>query len=261
MTNESGVWVYAVTTDVDLDLPGATGVADQAVRTVDAAGLAAVVSSVDLAEYGEEALREKLEDLPTLETMARAHHDVVTAAWSRTPVVPMRLATVYRDDARVVAMLAERSADLTAALRQLTGHAEWGVKVYAVAAATPPSEPSPPTGGPARPGTEYLLRRRAELSTAEESRRAAVSASDSVQAELSRLADAVRRHAPQDPQLTGEADPMVLNGAYLVADDRAAEFVDAVRTLDQRHPQVRLELSGPWPGYSFAGAAQEGGQS
>lgn len=246
-----GVWVYAVTAEADLDLRGTTGLADQPVRNVTGSGLAAVVSSVDLAEYGEESLRDKLEDLATLESIARAHHDVVATAWDQAPVVPMRLATVYRDDARVAAMLTERRADLTTALGRLTGHAEWGVKAYATA----PDEtgPAEPAEASTRPGTDYLRRRRAEMSSAEQSRRAALAASDDVHAQLSGLADATRRHVPQDPGLSGEADPMLLNGAYLVADDRAEEFVCAVRDLDDRHAAVRLELTGPWPAYSFAG--------
>jgi hypothetical protein len=46
---------------------------------------------------------------------------------------------------------------------------------------------------------------------------------------------------------------MVLNGAYLVPEGRAGEFADQVRALTERHPAVRLELTGPWPPYSFAG--------
>ena len=46
---------------------------------------------------------------------------------------------------------------------------------------------------------------------------------------------------------------MVLNAAYLVADESADEFVAAVSDLAARHPAVQLTLTGPWPAYSFAG--------
>jgi gas vesicle protein GvpL/GvpF len=255
----TAVWVYAVTPEVDLDLPGAIGVAHRPVRTVKGADLAAIVSSVDLAEYGEKPLHDKLEDLATLDPIARAHHDIVTAAWGRAPVVPMRLATVYRDDARVAAMLAERHADLLTALGRLVGHAEWGVKAYATTSTSgPPAEGPASTGGSKRPGTDYLRRRRVEMTSAEQSRRAALAASDSVHEQLADVADAARRHVPQDRQLTGVADPMLLNGAYLVADERTGDFVRAVRALNEQQTAVRLELTGPWPGYSFAGDDEAG---
>ncbi len=47
---------------------------------------------------------------------------------------------------------------------------------------------------------------------------------------------------------------MVLNAAYLLDDDRADSFAAAVRALSDRYPGLRLELTGPWPPYSFAAA-------
>jgi hypothetical protein len=46
---------------------------------------------------------------------------------------------------------------------------------------------------------------------------------------------------------------MVLNAAYLVADERADAFAAAVADLTARHRFVRLTLTGPWPAYSFVG--------
>jgi hypothetical protein len=45
---------------------------------------------------------------------------------------------------------------------------------------------------------------------------------------------------------------MMLNAAYLVAQDRSREFAAAADRLAGQHPAVRLELTGPWPPYSFA---------
>jgi hypothetical protein len=45
---------------------------------------------------------------------------------------------------------------------------------------------------------------------------------------------------------------MVLNGTYLVDDDRADEFASTVEELGKEYPGIRLELTGPWPPYSFA---------
>jgi hypothetical protein len=46
---------------------------------------------------------------------------------------------------------------------------------------------------------------------------------------------------------------MILNAAYLVADDRDGDFAAAVDSLAAGHPALRLEITGPWPPYSFAG--------
>jgi hypothetical protein len=46
---------------------------------------------------------------------------------------------------------------------------------------------------------------------------------------------------------------MVLNAAYLVADEQAEEFGAAVTGLAAGHRALQLTLTGPWPAYSFVG--------
>jgi len=52
---------------------------------------------------------------------------------------------------------------------------------------------------------------------------------------------------------------MVLNAAYLVANERAGEFAAAMTDLTARHRFVQLTLTGPWPAYSFVGEGDGAG--
>lgn len=73
MTEDSGVWLYAVTRRVPQDaLTGLSGVGGGSVRAVETADLSAVVSPVSLGEFGADALRRNLEDLDWLAATARA---------------------------------------------------------------------------------------------------------------------------------------------------------------------------------------------
>jgi hypothetical protein len=72
------------------------------------------------------------------------------------------------------------------------------------------------------------------------------------------MAVASRRHRPQDRRLSGQASAMVLNGAYLLDEDRSDEFVAVTAAMDDCHPALRLEVTGPWPPYSFATIEDEG---
>ncbi|MFR9779307.1 GvpL/GvpF family gas vesicle protein [Micromonospora sp. MS34] len=244
----TGVWLHGVVAATTAAPAGTTGVAGTPVRTVGAAGLAAVVSDVPLAEYGEEALRRNLEDLAWLERAARAHHAVVDALTRAGAVVPARLATVHRDDERVAGVLVERYAELAGTLARLAGREEWGVKGYVIPGATPPA--GRPVGGGGA-GAVYLRRRRAQLTAREEGQRIAADAAAAVHAALAGHAVTARRHAPQDRRLSGAPTAMVLNGAYLVDRDRLDGFAALVRELADRHPEIRLEPTGPWPPYSF----------
>jgi hypothetical protein len=252
-----GAWVYAVAERVAVtSLDQIRGVGGGPIRTIASAGLTAVIENVTLAAFGEDALRRNLEDLDWLEATARAHHRVIDAVAQLAPLVPMRLATVYSSDESIAAMLAERGTDFRAALTRISGRNEWGAKVYAAR----PSEPGGATAGTAESaspgagvGAAYLQRRRDQLASQQSARRDAMVSAEIVHAELSRHAAEARLHPPQAPQLTGSKAPMILNASYLLDDERGADFAAAVAALAKQQPGVRLELTGPWPPYSFAG--------
>lgn len=258
MSDAEAIWVYAVAQGGALATGAAdplVGVAGRPVRLVTANDLTAVVSPVDLAEFGEEPLRRNMEHLPWLEAVARMHHDVVFAVARMTAVVPMRLATVYRTDHGLAQMLRQRREDFLAVLSHIAGRSEWGVKAYVTASGDAPAPPADrSSGAPAAPGSgaAYLRKRRAELTAAEEARRSAVASMERVHTELAGRAVAAALHRPQDPQLSGTTARMVMNATYLVDDSDQAGFAATVRRAASTNPAVRLELTGPWPPYSFA---------
>ena len=262
MTADGGwVWMYGVTGDnaepfAD-GVAGVGGVGGSLPRTITAARLTAVVGDVGDREYGEAALRRNLEDLDWLARTARAHHTVLEVVAKRGPVVPMRLATLFASDAGVTGTLQERADDFREALSVISARSEWGVKAYAVRPADPAGEPGHQAAGregPATgPGAAYLQRRRAQLTASKDARAEALASARTVYAELGRFAVLSRLYPPQAPDLAGQQTPMVLNAAYLVADERADEFAAATAGLTARHRFVELTLTGPWPAYSFTG--------
>lgn len=256
MNDGEGVWLYGITTgSVDgAQLAGVTGVAGEPVRLVTAAGLAAVAGSVGLDEYGEEPMKRNLDDLDWLAATARAHDRVVAAVTSCGPTIPLRLATLYLDDDRIRGLLEDRRAEFDAALRAVTDRSEWGVKGFGdpkALAQTPPEEHS--QQGSTGRGTAYLLRRRAELAAKQDVERRAAALADDIHSALLRYAVDGHRRPVTDPVLTGKRAWMIFNGTYLVDNDRAEGFAALVADLDAEHPGVTVELTGPWPPYSFAG--------
>jgi hypothetical protein len=152
-------YAYAVARSFDpAQLAGVRGVDGAEVRLVRYRDLVAVVSPVPLTEFDEAALRTKLEWLPWLEATARAHHAVVDVVATSSVTLPLRLATVYRRDERVIEVLRQGYRRFRAALDRLAGRVELGVKVYtdpqAMALAASPLASSP--------GRDYLRRRRAQ---------------------------------------------------------------------------------------------------
>ncbi|CAL9337689.1 hypothetical protein SUDANB105_00204 [Streptomyces sp. enrichment culture] len=257
-------YVYAVvpasaTASARTALAGVRGVAGAPVTVVDARAVAGAVSTVPGDEFSEAALRSRLEDLDWLEATARAHHLVVDTLAAHTTVLPLRLATVYRDDARVEEMLSDREQTFTALLDRLEGHLEWGVKVYAEAAPAQ-AAPSPAPGGHGPPGGSadepdsgraYLRRRRQQYQSREDVWRAAEDAVRRTEEQARGLAVDRARHRPQQGDLAEGPGRNVANDAYLVPRRLAEEFRERMRHAADGLPGVRVEVTGPWAPYSF----------
>lgn len=244
MSDDTGIWAYAITEhdllsgpEGEVDLSWLTGVGESKVRTATCSGLTALVSDVNMAEYGEAALRENLENLDWLDEVAREHHYVIDAAVRLFPLLPVRLATVYSGDDALRSALAGHNAQLLDALHRVGGRVEWGVKAYAAAEPEGTREHRP------RPGADK----------AEPGQAAAVSGAQAVHADLTAKATDTRLHPPQSVQLSGIRQPMLLNAAYLLEASDGVTFTAAVAGAASAHTELRIELTGPWPPYSFVG--------
>ncbi|WP_310726354.1 GvpL/GvpF family gas vesicle protein [Streptomyces sp. N2A] len=259
----NGPWhsyVYAVgRAGGDLDAVAAelTGLRGAPLRTVAEDGLTALVSSVPADDFGTDGLTERMADLTELEALARTHHEVVEAAHALTTVLPMRLATVYLDDARVSAMLSERAPEFGELLTWLDGHAELGVKVYAdPVRAQVEAAPAVPSAGS---GRAYLRQRRDQRRLRDDAYRAAGAVAGAVRDTVAPLTRGVVAHRPQQGELAAGPGENIANEAYLVPRTRVREFHQALAGLTESDAGVRVEITGPWAPYSFATRPAEGG--
>ncbi len=248
----NGLYAYAISRGLDADaLADARGIGHARLRLVEHRGLGAVVSDVDLDEFGEEGLRRNLEDLGWLEAVAVAHDRVARHAAEHAPTAPLRLATVFLGEDSLRAQLDEWHDRAARALDRIEGRGEWGVKAYVDPSAAEPAATGPADSGPGA-GRAYLMQRRAAGRQRAEAAEQDAATAEEIHAALAEVAVAGRRLPAQDRRLTGHTGEMVLNGTYLVDEDRVPAFRDAVDRLAQEHARVRLEVGGPWPPYSFA---------
>ncbi|WP_247616714.1 GvpL/GvpF family gas vesicle protein [Streptomyces sp. MK37H] len=265
------VYAYAVlrpTPEAARAVATLRGVADEQVGLVETGDLAAAVGPVPAEEFEEGALRAGLEELPRLEALARGHHGVVAGLAPLGAVLPLRLATVYRDEDRVRRVLQERRDQFLPLLERLAGHVEWGVKVY-----TDPTDSlagdaavrAEATGGEAAlsPGRAYLAARRRRRRGVEEAWQTAARTAARIAEEAGGVAVGRVAHRPQRGELAqvaggetaGGGKPggeNIANDAYLVPADRAEEFRSRVLAAAEGQPGVRVEVTGPWAPYSFA---------
>jgi hypothetical protein len=102
-------------------------------------------------------------------------------------------------------------------------------------------------------GRDYLRQRRERTKTQDDLWQRAETFATRLHETLSGAAEESRLHAPQNPTLSGASGRNVLNAAYLVPRVNSEEFVEKVEHTKDDAPGIRVELTGPWAAYSFAG--------
>jgi hypothetical protein len=216
---------------------------------------------VPLSEFGEEALRDNLNDLEWLERVARAHETVLDAALETATIVPLRLCTIFADEERVRGMLIDQRPSIVEALDRLAGREEWGVKLLVDRAAIEAAARERDSDAAALEheletrsgGGAYIVQRRLERHVREVADRMETELAEDVHARFQDWADDAVLSPPQNPELSGHEGEMLLNGAYLFERSRVDRLRGLVTELEDRYRAlgVRLELTGPWPPYNF----------
>lgn len=218
--------------------------------------IAAFVSSLDAAGYESAAVADRIGDAEWLAPCAVAHDALVTWASDRGPVIPFPMWVMFTDDAAVSTMLAEREDEFSRTLDRVKGAREFGVRVAADRAALASAADRLDSrllelanhAAVAPPGEAYLLGRKLEAERKLATRDAAARIADRTHNSLAAVSrsDMVRATASGEPGV-------ILDGAYLVADDEYDSFRTVLTSLmDTFQPDgVRFDFTGPWPPYHF----------
>lgn len=237
----------------------------RSVEALPCGDLVAVVSRVDVAEFGAEALRAPLRDAAWLETVVRGHDRVVRAVHQQRAVLPAKFGCVFATARDLAAALEQTHDLLLAQMRRVEGCDEWGVRLRAdwptirelVAAENPAVQRIRQDLVSARPGRAFFLQRKLTETLAAETAQAAA---DLARAAYDRLAGcAVSGRVNAELRLSRDVDAEVdiLRAAFLVRVAQVDAFLDEIRRFVEGHAGLRSEYSGPWPPYSFA-ALEEG---
>lgn len=229
----------------------------------------AVVSQVTLKEFGQEALEANLKDPVWLEARVRAHQSVLDTVAADRTLIPMKFCTIYRSESRVQEMLAQHYDDFMEALARLEGKQEWGVKAYCddKALAQRVGEISDRVKelkaeiGQKSSGAAYFLKKKMDETIAEEVERLSDEYAQRSHNRLSSHAKEAVINPLQSKEITGRKEAMVLNGAYLVAEEQLTAFRAELGSLGGDYGDLGFiyEITGPWPPYNFVSIGFEEG--
>lgn len=231
------------------------------VYTVPYQAIQAIVSRVPLREFGQEKLEANLNDMKWLEAKVRAHQGVLETVLASHALIPMRFCTIYESESRVQEMLGQRHDVLLKALVGLEGKKEWGVKIYCDGELTAQNVGEVSTTLEAlktdianmSSGAAYFSRKKLERTIAEEVERVCDECAQRSHDRLSGQAEEAVSNPLQSRETTGQREEMILNGAYLVAEEQLAAFRGELESLGAEYGDLGFgyELTGPWPPYNF----------
>jgi hypothetical protein len=231
--------------------------------------VAGVVSRVSRSEFCGPTGEKNLQDLAWLAVRACRHQAVLERVMRLGPVLPARFGTLFSSLASLEGFLRKHETAIARFLQRVGSQQEWAVKGFLDQAraetqwlARRRSEKPGPSGS--SPGAAYLREQTLRLEAKQALDDQLAEACDALLHELNPLASEIvpRRVLARETQHA--AREMVLNWALLLPAAAAADFRGRIEraNAEQQPAGLALEVSGPWPPYSFCPVLEDtaGGQ-
>jgi hypothetical protein len=249
--------------DTSASTKGLRGIEDQPLRLLAAAGFRAAISEVS-DDFAEASLNERIRDLDWLSPRAVRHHEVVDALYGQTKhVLPLSFGAIFRDAGSLAQRLDQGQDQLRASLADLRRKEEWSLKLNrddavflpALRQHSPELRELEAAAQSGSPGRAFMLRKKQQTIEGREAQRVTVEVREAVYSGLAKRA----ARAQRDP-LVAPAEPgavrLELRASYLVEETGAVGLNNAARRLSLEYAPLgfQVDLSGPWPPFTFAGS-------
>jgi len=225
-----------------LKSPGVDGV--HSVEPLSCGEFLCWVSAVDQIAFSQD-LESNMENLEWLAVHGVRHQQVVAEIAEKDTIVPARFGTLFSSEAALLKDVDARKAPLKKVFSRITDSDEWGVKVLAEvqpAVAVKMTEASS--------GRDYLQQKAAGMKKRPEHH----------SAELEQLAAALEKVATESApsgKVSGAQPGLLWQATFLVARSQRKKWESVLQDFVERwQGQRRIEVTGPWPPYSFVSDAK-----
>ncbi len=190
-------------------------------------------------------LQKNMENLEWLAACSIRHQKVLAEIGEVTQVLPARFGTVFLSPESMMADLRAKVPNLREIFRRISDADEWGIKVFGVA------QPQATAAITASSGADYLRQKSVALQGSPAARRdeALVQFGE----ELAKFAEA---SVPGGKASSGQPG-LLWSGSFLVKRSQKRRFDEVLkRFAGEWAPARRIDVSGPWPPYSFVSENQ-----
>ena len=213
-------------------MPDTQGVGGEPLYPVTYLGIAAIAGSADSGQFAFDR------------QAAVRYGAVLDVLCENFTLLPCRFGTIVKDLEAIQKMLRQRYVFYTKKLKEIRGKQEFGLRILWNVIGN--DDASSTVGNkPPRGGKEYLLHKvkmvRAEKELKEKGRNAV----DTIHKVL---LDISSRGVEDTTMIT---ERMIFSGNYLVGKNDQDVFSSEVKAFQERYPEFKILLTGPWPPYNF----------
>lgn len=238
----------------------------QPVSGLSVKGIAAVFSPVALEEFVGDAAQSHLEDPAWVLPRACRHERVIEEVMGRSPVLPVRFGSMFTSTRLLRDLLDRSGREISWFLALMSDKEEWSVKCFADLdrnrdwlLRSDPEFAQKRKGAPSSPGARYFHDRHLQLLADKKARQGWPAAAARVENELK---DHAHKSCPlrlQSRNVSGRREEMIFNCAFLLYRDNITDFQAHIESMDMEYREhgITVELSGPWPPYSFCPSIAE----
>ena len=258
---DTGIYLYCFARADAVQGIQSTGIdGSQRVSGLRVKDIAAVFSSVSLGEFVGEAARSHLEDPAWVLPRACRHEWVIEEIMRRSPVLPVRFGSMFTSTRLLRDLLDRNGREISWFLDLLSDKEEWCVKCFADLDKSrewllhsDPEFAQKRGRAPSSPGARYFHERHLHLQADKKARQGWPAAAEQVENELKDHAHKSCALRLQPRNVSGRREEMILNCAFLLRRENITDFQAHVESFDAdyREQGITVELSGPWPPYSF----------
>jgi hypothetical protein len=246
-----------------IDGPGVDG--EHSLGLIPFKDVVAVVGTVRVDDFCGPSAEARMRDLAWMGPRACRHEEVIERAMRGSPVVPARFATLFSSGETMATWLETHHDAISRALDRFADSEEWAVRgtldrrkaeARFVAAALARQEGVLSSS----PGRRYFEERRIQAGIGQEL--------DAWLREVSAgMARALLDHAAEfrEREVVSGGEPneegaRILNWAFLVSRSGVDDFSARIQRINAEHAEhgLVLDLSGPWPPYSFCPSLEPG---
>ena len=228
------LYAYCLCADLETLATTASGVSGAAVRILKIEDISVVVSDC--------------ETVPSTHENMLVHAAMVRSVFEQTTTVPFRFGTLANEQ-QLRSFVTGHKVAIAKKLEHLRGRVEMDLKIVWQHRTSQPDQPEEAAG----PGTAFLRQKRRELLGDDEA--------VAQRKELSGLLREDLGDLIKDEEMNLQPSETAVQGKvfHLVESSKIKEYRDRISKISQKRLELVLEVSGPWPPYSFANIELEFG--